>query len=304
MIETGKINNLKVIRVMKSGVVMDGGMFGEIFLSRKETPGRCRVNDNLEVFVYMDAESKIIATTRIPYAQAGQFALLKVITSNSYGAFMEWGLKPDLRISVREQKKKMKQGQSYLVFVYNDKDNRMAASSRLDKFLKKMPVKFVEGQSVDLVIGEITPMGYKAIINNTYLGVLYRNEVFQILEQGQRVKGFIKKIRGDGKIDLLLQKSSAMETGLLSKKILKTLKEQGGSMDISDKTPPKKIYDLFGVSKKRFKSAIGALYKKHLIVIEDHGIRIAPKKDEKTFKRKKKGTRRLIRGKRGTSVNK
>jgi predicted RNA-binding protein (virulence factor B family) len=297
MIETGKMNNLKITRVNKSGVVLDGGEFGEIFLSEKEAPGRCKVNDSLEVFVYMDSKSKMVATTRKPHAQAGQLALLNVVSSNSYGAFMDWGLKPDLRVSVREQKKKMKQGQFYLVYVYNDKDNRIAASSKLEKFLKKNPVKFVEGQSVDLVIGDITPMGYKAIINNTYLGVLYRNEVFRILEQGQKVRGFIKKIREDGKIDLSLGKSAAMETDLLSKKILKALKEQDGSLDISDKTPPKKIYDLFGVSKKRFKNAIGALYKKHLIMIEDHGIRIAPKQVKKPSKKKTKGSRRYIRKK-------
>jgi hypothetical protein len=145
------------------------------------------------------------------------------------------------------------------------------------KFIKNLPADFKEGQRVDLVIGDITTLGYRAVINGTHLGVLYRSEVFQLLEQGQTVKGFIKKIREDGKIDLSLQRRSPREIDNLSGKILDVLKENGGSLDISDKTSPEKIYSLFGVSKKRYKSAIGALYKKHLITVEDYAIRLAPR---------------------------
>jgi len=297
MVEFGQINTLKVIKVKESGITMEGGKFGEIFLPREEVPARCKVNDNIEVFIYINSKAQMIATTRRPYALSGQFALLKVVTSNSYGAFLDWGLEHDIRVSVREQKKRMKQDQPYIVFVYNEKNNQIAASSRLDKFLKNLPVKFTEGQPVDLVIGDITPMGYKAIINNTHIGVLYGNEVFQILKQGQAIKGFIKKIREDGKIDLYLQKSSARETDELSKKILNVLKKHGGSLDISDKTSPAKISSLFGVSKKRYKKAIGALYKKRLITVENHGIRLAPKPGEKPVKKLTRGKRRVIRGK-------
>ncbi len=297
MVEFGKINTLKVIKVKESGVTLDGGKLGEIFIPARETPARCRVNDNVEVFVYIDAKAQMIATTRRPYAVVGQFALLKVVTSNSYGAFLDWGLKQDLRVSVREQQKKMQQGQSYVVFVYNEKNNHIAASSKLDKFLKKQPIDFIEGEPVDLLIGEMTPMGYKAIINNTHVGVLYKNEVFQILKQGQAIKGFIKKIREDGKMDLSLQKSSAKEADELSKRILNVLREHGGSLGISDKTTPEKIYSLFGVSKKRYKNAIGALYKKRLITVEDHGIRLIRKAGEKPLKNLTRGPGRAIRRK-------
>ncbi|MGB5155995.1 CvfB family protein [Desulfobacterium sp. N47] len=295
MAESGKINTLKVIKVTRSGIILDGGALGEILISAKEAPADCRLNDNIDVFIYLDSKAQMIATTEKPYAVAGQFALLKVAISNSYGAFLDWGLKQNLRVPVREQKNHMKQDRYYIVFVYNDKNNHIAASSRLDRFLEKLPVNFTEGQQVDLVIGDITPLGYKAIINNIHVGVLYKNEVFQILEQGQEVKGFIKKVREDGKIDLSLQKSDAKALDDLSSKILNTLKEQGGSLEISDKSLPEEIYRLFGVSKKRYKSAIGALYKKRMINVEKQSISLIHKPEKKPLENVKRGFSRNIR---------
>ena len=276
MIEYGKINSLRVGKIDGSNIVLDGGELGDISIPRKEVPVRLDVNDYADAFIYVDSKDRVIASPRKPYAQAGQFALLNVVESNSYGAFLDWGLEQDLRVPVKEQQKKLRQGQSCIVYVYNDKNNHTTASSRLNKFLKNIPVKFREGQRVDLVIGDITPMGYKAIINQTHLGILYRNEVFRILEKGQSVKGFIKKIREDGRIDLLLQKRSPMTADDLPGKIMDALKEHGGSLDISDKTTPERIYSLFGVSKKRYKDAIGGLYKRRLIIVDDYAIRLAP----------------------------
>lgn len=284
MINFGKINSLRVIGIDKFDITLDGGELGEIILAKKEIHGRCQVNDNVDVFLYRDSKGELILSTRRPYAQAGQFALLKVVSSNSYGAFLDWGLEQDIRVSVKEQQKRMRQGQSYIVHVYNDKNNRIVASSRLTKFLKNLPSDFREGQRVDLVIGDITPMGYRAIINGTHLGVLYKNEVFQLLKKGQAVKGFIKNIREDGKIDLALQKRSAKEKDELSKKIVDVLNERGGSLNISDKTSPERIYNLFGVSKKRYKNSIGALYKKRIITVEDHSIKLVNEQRQKQLK--------------------
>lgn len=281
MIEYGKINSLRVIEIDKFDITLDGGELGEIILPKKDIHGRCRVNDNVDVFLYRDSRGELILSTRKPYVQAGQFALLKVVSSNSYGAFLDWGLEQDIRVSVKEQQKRMRQGQSYIIYIYNDKNNRITASSRLAKFIKNLPSDFREGQRVDLVIGDITPMGYRAIINGTHLGVLYKNEVFQLLKKGQAIKGFVKNIREDGKIDLTLQKRSAKEKDELSKKILEVLNEHGGNLDISDKTSPQRIYNLFGVSKKRYKSAIGTLYKKHLITVGDYEIRLTPEQRQK-----------------------
>ena len=274
MIKLGKINSLRVIKSGNTGITLDGEDFGEIFVPKKEVHGRPGVNDTVEVFVYVGQKDELTATTRKPYAEAGQFALLKAVTSNSYGAFLDWGLEQDLRVSSKEQKKPMKTGQSYIVYVYNEKNNRIAASAKLDKFIKKQSVDFKEGQKVDLIIGDITPMGYRAIINRAFLGMLFKNEVFQILKRGQAIKGYIKNIREDGKIDLYLQKTGARETDELSKKILEMLKENGGRLNISDKSSPEKIYDMFGVSKKRYKSVLGAMYKKRLILIDRFAIRL------------------------------
>ena len=277
MVEYGKINSLRVRKIDGVNIVLDGGEVGDIFLPRKDITSRLRVNDHVDVFIYIDSKDRVIASPISPYAQAGQFALLKVVASNSYGAFLDWGLEQDLRVPVKEQQKQMRQGESYIVYVYNDKNNHTVASSKLNKYLKNIPVKFREGQKVNLVIGDITPMGYKAIINGTHLGILYSNEVFKIFEKGQPVKGFIKKIREDGKIDLSLQnkKHSPGEADDLSGKIMDALKENGGSLDLSDKTTPERIYSLFGVSKKRYKDAIGGLYKKRLIIVDDYAIRLA-----------------------------
>ncbi len=294
MVKFGKINTLKVIKVMVSGITLNGGTLGEIFLPQEEVPAHCKVDDSVEVFIYIDSKARMIATTRKPYALAGRFALLNVVSSNSYGAFLDWGLKQDLRVPVRKQSKRMKQGRSYIVFVHNDKSNHITASSKLEKFLGKQTINFMEGQPVDLVIGDMTPMGYKAIINNTHIGVLYKNEVFQPLEQGQEIKGFIKKIREDGKIDLSLQKFSAKAADDLSNKILSALKEHGGTLRISDKSSPEVISRLFGVSKKRYKNAIGALYKKRMITVEKHCIRLIPKPGEKPLKNLKRGSGRAI----------
>ncbi|MBN2418070.1 MAG: GntR family transcriptional regulator [Deltaproteobacteria bacterium] len=287
MIEYGKINSLRVVRVNELDIILDGGELGEISLPKKGLSGRFRANDFTDVFVYIDSKAQVIVTAHIPFAEAGQFALLKVVSSNSYGAFLDWGLEQDLRVSVKEQQKQMKKGHPYLVYVYNDPKNRISASSRLSKFIKDLPADFKEGQHVDLVIADITPLGYRAIINKTHLGVLYKNEVFKLLEQGQSIKGYIKKIREDGKIDLCLQKRSVREIDDLSKKIMNVLKEHGGSLEISDKTSPERIYNLFGVSKKRYKSAIGALYKKRLITVDDYAIKLAPGKGETPGKKER-----------------
>ncbi len=276
MVQFGEMNTLTALKVLESGVILDGGTEGEILLSKKETPPRCKAGDSVEVFVYRDAKAGVTAAARKPRAVAGQFALLQVVDANSYGAFLDWGLEHDLRVPVREQNVAMKKGQSYVVYLYNDKNNVLSASSRLNKFLGKNPVRFMEGQQVDLVIGDMTPLGYTAIIKPDHVGVLYKNELFQILKQGQELKGFIKKIREDGKIDLSLQKPGANAVKDVSRRILNILKAHGGSLNVSDKTSPEKIYSLFGVSKKQYKKAVGGLYKKRLISLEDQRITLIP----------------------------
>lgn len=276
MAEIGKLNRLMIVKELDFGVYLDGGEeLGEILLPRRQVPEYCEIDDIVEVFVYLDSEDRIIATSKKPYAMVGDFALLKAAAVNSIGAFLDWGLPKDLFVPFREQQKKIETGKSYIVKVFlDDRSNRIVASTKLDKFLDKLPVDFREGQKVDLLICKQTDIGYKAIINNSHWGVLYKNELFRILKNGQQIKGFIKKVRDDEKIDLCLHKPGYEKVDSLSEKIINHLKKEGGFISVTDKSSPKIIYELFGVSKKTYKKAIGALYKKRLITIENKGVKL------------------------------
>jgi predicted RNA-binding protein (virulence factor B family) len=276
MAEIGKISVLKVVRTLESGVYLDGGALGKVFMPRGYLSGDCRSGDLVEVFIFPDAGDRLLATTSRPYAVVGDFALLKVASLTPAGAFLDWGLKKDLLVPFSEQREKMVEGRSYLVHVYLDeKRNRIVASSKLGRFLDKDTGEFQEGQPVDLLIFRRTGIGYTAIINNSRQGMLYKNETFQPLSAGQRVRGFIKKVRTDGKIDLCLQKPGREKVDDVADKIMDMLKKRKGFISVTDKSPPDVIYRLFGASKKTFKKAIGALYKDRLIVIEQGGIRLA-----------------------------
>jgi predicted RNA-binding protein (virulence factor B family) len=275
MAEIGKISGLKVVRTTGAGVYLDGGALGEIFMPRDHMSGDYRSGDLVEVFIFPDTGDRLLATTGRPYAAVGDFALLKVASLTPVGAFLDWGLKKDLLVPFSEQKERMVEGRSYLVYVYLDeKRNRIVASSKLGRFLDKSPVDFREGQPVDLLIFRRTEIGYTAIINNSRRGMLYRNETFQPLSAGQRIRGFIKKVRPDGKIDLCLQKPGREKVDDVADKIMDALKKSKGFVSVTDKSPPDVIYRLFGASKKTYKKAIGALYKDRLITIEQNGIRL------------------------------
>lgn len=275
MAEIGKINKLKIVKKVDFGVYIDGGDLGEILLPKRYVPEKYEIGDIVEVLIYRDSEDRIIATTEKPYAVVGQFAFLRVVSVSPVGAFLGWGLQKDLLVPFREQKEKMREGESYIVFIHIDEmKKRIVASSRIDRFLKDIPSSFLEGQEVNLLICGQTDIGYKAIINNSHWGIIYKNEVFEKLEKGRVVKGFIKKVREDNKIDLTLHEPGYKKIGDLTEKIIDKLKEQDGFIPVTDKTSPEIIYDLFGVSKSSYKKAIGAIYKKRLITIEDKGIRL------------------------------
>lgn len=275
MADIGKLNELRVVKELDFGIYLDGGDSGEILMPKRYVPEGCKVDDMLEVFIYLDSEDRIIATTEKPYAMVNDFVFLKVVAVNSAGAFLDWGLPKDLLVPYSEQRPVMKEGESYVVRVYLDlNSSRLAASSKLDKFLHDEPGNFQPGQEVDLLICEQTDLGWKAIINNSHWGVLYDNEIFLELKKGQTIKGFIKKIRDDNKIDLCLQKPGYEKVDDISEAIITALKAQGGFIPVTDKSSPEIIYKLFGISKKTYKKAIGAIYRKKLISIENDGIRL------------------------------
>lgn len=275
MAEIGRMNTLRVVKEVDFGLYLDGGEHGEILIPKRYVPENCKPEDNIEVFIYLDSEDRIIATTEKPFIKIGEFAMLKVVAVTKMGAFLDWGLLKDLFVPFREQKQKMEEGKWYIVTVYLDYDSkRLVASAKIEKFLDNLPPDYDAGEEVDLLISGETDLGFNAIINNKHLGVLYKNEVFQPLKRGDRIKGYIKKVREDEKIDLLLQKPGYQKVDDISLSIVEVLKEHNGFLDVTDKSDPDVIYGLFGVSKKTFKKAIGALFKLRIISIEDNGIRL------------------------------
>lgn len=278
MAEIGRINTLVIKRQRDYDALLDGGDSGDILLPKKYVPEKSQPGDTVEVFVYADRDGQLRATTRKPYAMVGRFAKLRVVKNASSGAYLDWGVQKDLLVPKSEQHTKMEEGKFYVVFVFLDpKTNRITASSKLDKFLGLRPPNYEEGQAVDLFICDETDLGYKVIINHSHWGMVYKNEVFQIVNSGESLKGYIKSVREDLKIDVSLQPSGYQKVDHISQNILKTIKDRGGRIALTDKSPPKDIYALFGVSKKTFKKAIGTLYKKRLITMDSNGIKLIRK---------------------------
>lgn len=276
MAEIGKINTMRINRAVDFGVYLDGGEEGEILMPKKYIPEGKQIGDEVEAFVYMDSEDRPVATTEKPLVQVGQFGALKVLEVNELGAFADWGVLKDLLIPYAEQRENLEEGQSVVVYVYLDKvSRRIVGSAKVEKFLDTYALDVEEGDEVDLMVFGKTPLGYKAIVNGLHTGVLYKNEVFKPLRIGDQMKGFIKKIREDEKIDLSLSKVSFEQSKDLTSIIIAKLKENGGFLRVTDKSNPDVIYQLFGESKKTFKKAVGHLYKQRLIVIEQEGIRLA-----------------------------
>jgi len=275
MATIGMLNELEVVKTVDFGVYLDGGMHGEILLPKRYIPENCQVGDCLDVFIYLDSEDRLVATTQKPLAMVGEFAMLKVVEITNFGAFLDWGLMKDLLVPFREQQEKMEKGKSYLVYVYLDNESqRIVATSRLDKCLGNIPVDYEAGEEVDLIIAGKTELGYKAIIDNSHWGVIYHNEVFQPLHPGEKLKGFIKQVRPDEKIDLRLDKPGYEKIDSISQGILDQMKVAGGFLPFNDKSDPELIVKTFKTSKKNFKKALGSLYKQHLITIEENGIRL------------------------------
>lgn len=275
MAEIGKINTLNVVRETENGVYLDGENLGEILMPRKFVTDEVKASQQATVFIYSDSEDRLVATTENPLAMVGEFAFLKVIETNRFGAFLDWGLPKDLLVPMSEQKAKMTEGKTYLVHVFLDeKTNRVAASAKIDKFLDTVPPDYERGEKVDLLIAEETEIGYKAIVNHQHWGILYQNQVFRPLSPGENLEGFINKIRDDDKIDLLLEKPGYGKIDPISQKLLETLQENNGFLALNDKTSPEIIQALLGISKKNFKKAVGNLYKKKLIEFKSDGIKL------------------------------
>lgn len=276
MTEVGKYNTLPILRSVDFGVYLDGGELGEILLPQRYLPEGSRVGDAVEVFVYYDSEDRVIATTERPYAQVGEFAVLKVNSVNPVGVFLDWGLaSKELLVPFREQRAEMFPGKYYVVYLYVDEvSGRIVATAKINRFLQKTPVDYTLNQEVSLLVTQETELGFKVIVDNAHWGMIYHNEIFKPVHRGDRLTGYVTHIRADEKVDVALQPVGYGGVDALSQKILDSVWRNGGVVSLNDKSDAGEIAAAFGCSKKNFKKAIGALYKQRLIEIFDDGIRL------------------------------
>ncbi|RPJ34757.1 MAG: GntR family transcriptional regulator [Verrucomicrobiaceae bacterium] len=276
MAKIGERASLKILREKSFGLYLDGGELGEVLLPHREVPKDNVIGAFLDVFLYTDSEDRPVATLKTPMAIPGEFAKLKCVAVTGVGAFLDWGLAKELLVPFREQKARMEPGKSYLVHVHVDKvSGRIIASARLSRHLDLTPHSLRRGDEVELVIFGKTALGYKAIINGTHSGLLFTEGVFQPLQPGEKTKGYVSGIREDGKIDLTLHAPGRAKVEGLEERILAELQARGGFWGIGDHSSAAEIHDELGVSKRTFKQAVGSLFRKRLISIEERGIRMA-----------------------------
>ena len=277
MINVGQVNNLEVVKQADFGVFLNAGDYGTVLLPKKFTPEGVEIGHKLDVFLYIDSDNQIAATTEKPIAQVGEFGLMTVEGVNSIGAFMSWGVKSkDLLVPFSEQRGRLNEGQSILVYVYIDKaSSRIVGTTKFNKWLDNTPAEYKTNEQVDLIIAERSQLGYKAIVNGEHWGMIFPSEVIGKLFIGKALKGYIKNVREDGKIDLSLQKIGVGKMDDLSAKVMDLLEKKEGFLPLNDKSSPDAIFAAFRTSKGTFKKTIGGLYKAGKIAIDSEGIRLA-----------------------------
>lgn len=273
MLKLGTSNTLKIVKRVDFGLYLDGGDEGEVLLPKRYVTPQMRIGQEIEVFVYLDQDERAVATTEPPLAKVGEFAYLEVAWINQYGAFLKWGLMKDLFCPFREQKQRMEQGRSYIVYVKEDEEShRLMATAKVDKFLTTEDCQLKHGDTANALVWQKTDLGFKVIVDNKFQGQLYDNQIFQPLHTGDRLTVYIDHVRQDGKIDVTLQPTGRQHTLDFAEVLLRYLYENNGHCDLNDKSPAELIADRFKVSKKAYKKAVGDLYRRRLIMISDEGI--------------------------------
>ena len=276
----GDWNELTVTRFTDNGAYLDAGEAGEILMPNAYLTPELKEGDTVRVFVYLDQGERLVATTETPLAKVGDFAYLRVAWVNEYGAFLDWGLMKDLFVPFREQKKPMRQGEAYIVYIYVDtQTDRIVGTAKVDKRLKPAPESYARGREVSLLVQQKTPLGFKVIVDNAYAGLVYDDQIFgNEPHTGDVLQGTVTALRPDGRLDISLQRIGKARFNDFADELLHELEENGGRLPFSDNSSPEAINRRFGVSKKTFKRALGTLYKSRVINISENEITLIGKK--------------------------
>ncbi len=277
MINVGQYNELEVVKQLDFGIYLRDGDT-EILMPTKWVPKDTKIGDTLNVFIFRDSDDRLIATTVEPYATANTFAFLEAKQVNQIGAFLDWGMDKDLLVPFREQSHRIEPGKSYVVFVFVDEEtNRLTASTKLNRYIENNNIELQDGDIVDLLIYSETDLGFNAIINNLYSGLIYKNEIYEAIRVGDKIKGYVKHVREDNKIDLSLQKSGFELVDDIKWRLINLMKQNAGFLPLTDNSSPEEIKSKLQISKKAFKKAIGALYRERLVKITDKGVELIKK---------------------------
>tara|TARA_B110001454_G_scaffold28073_1_gene27464 strand:- start:66412 stop:67248 length:837 start_codon:yes stop_codon:yes gene_type:complete len=278
MVTIGQMNQLKIVKRSIYGLFLDGEDLGEILLPKRFVPDDFTVGEPLDVFLYLDSEDRLVATTQQPKAMVGEFAYLPLKSVENVGAFMDWGLDKDLFVHYTQQTRDVVVGEKYLVYLYLDESGRISASMRTNRFLKDMPESSpLLNQKVKILVYAKTDLGYKCVVNNEFDGLLYHSEVFENIKLGTVTDAYINKIRPDGKIDLILKNSSGDALDDIASLILDKLAQNNGKLKINDKSSSEEIAEMFKISRKKFKTALAGLYSKRVVLVTEAGIELVKK---------------------------
>jgi predicted RNA-binding protein (virulence factor B family) len=273
MLQIGKINTLKVLRTVDAGMYLGDEDHNEVLLPNSSIKTKLKSRDMIDVFIYKDSEKRFIASTQIPVAQIYSFAFLQVKSVSDVGAFLDWGLEKDLFVPFSEQRSELEEGQFCVVYIYLDENSeRLIGSTKINKFVSNEHLKVEEGEEVDLIVFEESPLGFSCIINGMHRGLMYRNDIYKEINLGDKLKGYIKTIREDNLIDLSLQKSGFKNVLSSTDIILEYLKENDGFLALTDKSSPDEIAKKFSMSKATFKKSIGVLYRQRKVLLKDDGV--------------------------------
>lgn len=274
MVNIGRFNELTIVKENPRGLQLDGGNDGEILLPKQYVSEDMAIGKSVNVFIYRDSEERLIATTKTPYAQVGEFAFLNVVAESPVGMFLDWGLPKDILVPFAEQNHRLEQGKQALVRIYVDQSNRLCASAKIDSFLHDADDEghYKNGDPVDIIVAGKSDLGIKVIVDGAYWGLIYHSDVFEPLLRGDKKKAYIQRVRDDKKLEISLKAPGFAKVEGLALEVLEKLQAQDGFLALSDKSEPAKIKAIFKCSKNSFKQAIGVLYKARIITIAKDGI--------------------------------